>query len=222
MMKRSLARRTAFVAALIMLGGVAAGTAQAAEAPACAKEQLAYLDAEDKAAAADNNAAEARAKLDRANKDQKKLTETSVTLNRVEDALRGLFNPVLDNGMKWTEADYKDYRTVHDAATAVFNQSDASNAVGVADLADKAIAPTERILSKVPKNRRGFPGFMKAQSWLDELKVNAVDARKATTAKDRTILTQKVSTATTDSRTAHDAVAPARADLKTCLKKATA
>ncbi|WP_405658110.1 hypothetical protein OG379_00590 [Streptomyces sp. NBC_01166] len=56
----------------------------------------------------------------------------------------------------------------------------------------------------------------------ERLKADAVEARKATTAKDRATLAQNVTTTSTDARTAHDALPAVRTDLKTCLQKATA
>ncbi|MFC8624387.1 hypothetical protein [Streptomyces anulatus] len=49
-----------------------------------------------------------------------------------------------------------------------------------------------------------------------------MEARNATTAQDRPALAQELTTAGADARTAHEAVPPARADLKTCPQNATA
>ncbi|MEV7380755.1 hypothetical protein [Streptomyces lydicus] len=48
----------------------------AAEAPACAKEQLAYMDAEDKAFAADKDADAAQDALSQAERDRETLIHT--------------------------------------------------------------------------------------------------------------------------------------------------
>lgn len=209
MMKRSLTRGAALAAALLALGGAAAGTAQAAEAPACAKEQLAYLEAEDKATTADNNADAARTKLDAANNDQKKLEQIEDTLDKTGDSLQRLFE-VVDRTEKdvLTQAEFDDLRAIHKAAFEVSPKIEASDAAGVADIADKAVAAAERILNKVPEDSRGSFEYHDAKGWTERLKSNAVDARQATGAKDRTALAQDLTTAGNDARTAHEAVPP--------------
>ena len=222
MMKRSLTRGTALAAALIVLGGVAAGTAHAAEAPACAKEQLAFLEAEDKATTADNNADAARTKLDQANNDQKKLEQTAESLQGTSRSVQELFRQLQEETKVLTQAEYDDVNAIRKAEYDMYDKVEASDAAGVADIADKAVAAAERILKKTPEDYKNTIPFINAQGWTERLKDNAVEARKATTAKDRTTLAQNVTTAGTDARTAHEAVPPVRADLKTCLQNATA
>nr|WSS66280.1 hypothetical protein OG284_36205 [Streptomyces sp. NBC_01177] len=222
MMKRSLTRVTALAAALLALGGVGAGTAQAAEAPACAKEQLAFLEAEDKATTADNNADAARTKLDQANNDQKKLEQTADTLRDTARSVEELFELLMMKTEVLTQADADDANAINKAEFEMYDKVKASDAAGVADIADKAAAAAERILKKTPEDYKNSVSFDNAQGWTERLKTSAGEARKATTAKDRTTLAQNVTTASTDARTAHDAVPPARTDLKTCLQKATA
>ncbi|MGW5926996.1 hypothetical protein ACWF2L_12175 [Streptomyces anulatus] len=220
-MKRSLTRGTALAAALLALGGVAAGTAQAAEAPACAKEQLAFLDAEDKATTADNNADAARTKLDGANNDQKKLEQTADDYDKTLSSLQSLFLLMQMNNAALTQAEFDDINMIRKNAVQMRSKVDAGDAAGVADLADTAVAAAERILKKTPENAKGSH-FGSARDWTTRLKASAVEARKATTAKDRKPLAENLTTATTNARTAHEAVPSVRADLKTCLEKATA
>ena len=222
MMKRSLTRVTALAAALLALGGVAAGTAHAAGAPACAKEQLAYLEAEDKATTADNGADAARAKVDQANKDQKKLEQTGESLDEAAESVQSLLVRLVRIEADFVkQADFDDASQIHKAEIEMYDKIEASDAVRVADIADKAATTAERILKKVPEKYRVME-YHTAEGWTERLKTNAVEARKATTAKDRTTLAQTLTTATADARTAHEAVPPARAKLKTCLQNATA
>ncbi|MFC8593226.1 hypothetical protein [Streptomyces atroolivaceus] len=121
-----------------------------------------------------------------------------------------------------TQADSDDADLIENAGIEMYDKIQASDAAGVADIADKAVTRAERILKKVPKDYQGGMKFRTAQGWTERLKTNAVEARKATTAKDRTTLAQTLTTTTADARTAHEAVPPARTNLKTCLQNATA
>ncbi|MGG2463844.1 hypothetical protein ACO0M4_29310 [Streptomyces sp. RGM 3693] len=215
-MLRSLARGTTTLAAVLLLTAPVAATVHAAEAPACAKEQLAYMDAEDKASAADKDADAAQDALSQSARDRQTLNQTDEHLYALSYAMDRLLAPGNSNAQQ-----LKSRNVVIKAADAAADGVDRGDAAVVADEADKATAAGKQFL----KDTSGGHPFevARVQALVDTVGKDAAAARKATTAKeDYDTLKAKAQQSRTSARSAQDAVAPARADLKTCLKKTTA
>ncbi|ARF53235.1 hypothetical protein [Streptomyces gilvosporeus] len=211
MMLRSLARGTTTLAAVLLLTAPVATTVHAAEAPACAKEQLAYMDAEDKASATDKEADAAQDALSQSERDRQTLNQTDEHLYNLTYAMDRLIR---------NNEQVKSRNVVIKAAEAAAEGMDRGDAATVADAADKAEAAGKQFLKDT---QSGHPmEFDRVESLVYAVGRDAAAARKATAAKDYGTLKEKAQQSRDRARSAQDAVAPARADLKTCLKKATA
>ncbi|MET9958082.1 hypothetical protein ABZ128_03180 [Streptomyces sp. NPDC006326] len=202
---RTLARNAAATTAVLLVGApLATTTAQAAEAPACAKETLAYMEADDKAADADRAVDSAQDAVAQSERDQQTLNQTVEHINDLYRAVTAGGSGPLDPA---TQA--------HEALLKARKAAEEGDAAGVADAADSAAAAGRQYLKAVP-------GVEPVEIATEDVEKDAPAARKATTAKDLTANRQKLEQAKKDAATASEAVLPARTAVKTCLQNATA
>ncbi|MEU7649032.1 hypothetical protein [Streptomyces huasconensis] len=221
---RSLARGATLTTAALLFATPAATTVHAAEAPACAKEQLAYLEAEDKAHAADKDAdaAAVQAAFDQAERDRATLHQTTDHIVGLADAIDSLAYSA-SKRVATEETELKELQKEYDAAVNATDDArkarDASDAAGVADAAEKAVAAARR--SRQVAKHADMTSYKRVDLMIRLVEKDAVAARKATTAKDYDSLKEKAQQSQANARAAHDAVPAARSELKTCLSNAT-
>jgi hypothetical protein len=217
MKSRSLAWGT-LTASVLLLAAPAVTTVHAAEPLACAKEQLAYLDAEDTLVSADDDAQRAQADLDRAASDVNVLQQTADHINDLSLAMDP-FVEMYSNNQQLR----KERNGVITAAGDARKAQQTGDAAAVADAADRAVAAAYRFDQAAPDEAKRMTFLYDRFSGLvREVHDDAGEARKATSAKEYDAAKNKAEQAQKDARSAHDATPAARDALKACLKKVSA
>jgi hypothetical protein len=217
MKSRSLAWGT-LTAAVLLLAAPAVTTVHAAEPVACAKEQLAYLDAEDKLVSADDDAQRAQADLDRATSHVNVVQRTTDHINDLSVAMDSFVDIYSTN-----EQLRKERNGVITAGGDAGKAQQTGDAAAVADAADRAVAAANRFAQAAPDEAQRMTFLYKRFSGLVRTVHDDADqARKATSAKEYDAAKNKAEQAQKDARSAHDATPAARDALKACLKKVSA
>ncbi|HEY8982462.1 MAG TPA: hypothetical protein VIU15_23100 [Streptomyces sp.] len=210
-MRPHTAVRAAVTTAILLLAAPA-GVAHADEPPACAAENLAWLDAEDQAAAQSEELDAAKAALADAQRDADTLTRVTNTLGTLVEAFR---TPRTYDLFKLTLADLSRLYKPHSDARLAASQR---NAAGVADAVQQGADVAQRLYDAVPSNISGSVQGSHVKYFIDNTKKAVAEARDAVLAAEVPARTDAVNQAQEDLTLAIDAVTPARAAYKTCLQ----
>ncbi|MFI8930470.1 hypothetical protein ACIG3E_22650 [Streptomyces sp. NPDC053474] len=201
-MKLRNATRVAITAlALLALGGPAVATAEAAEAPACAAEQVTYLDAEDTAHAAHDKLGNSEAALKGPQEDQAKLDKAVM------------------RGRELVAAFELDGRSPEEVSKAVQEAEAAAtrhDPEGTANAIKRAAEWTKDFIAKSPRK----DDLVKIEAAANRAREAADEARGAVKAKELGTLKSQFDQAQKDDENADKALTGARAKLKECLRKA--